>query len=935
MLAWTTLERQKLLSEESRHRFQAARSDPKVFNEPLQLRAALFDFIADFANWDNAIVRDFVETSDALTRVAHETMTGAAGTRPMVVDPFAGGGSIPLEALRVGAEAFASDLNPVAVLLNKVLLEYVPRHGLRLAEEVRSRSEWIRQEAERQLAPLYPKSGNGATPIAFLWSRTILSEAPSAGTIPVEIPLLRSMWLAQRSSQPRALRWARDANGKVKVQEATVAYADGITRTVLRPQLEVFTPSRDSVVEPGPSAGGAATCPVTGFTTPVESVRRQMELRRGGTTDSRLVCVVELRSGLAGRSYRLARADEERVLQDSANWLGAYQSERTNDQPRVPEGELNHLRGFFNVVLYGMRTWGDLFNPRQLVVLLILSKLVREISATIEDREFSLAVEACLALVLGRMADGNSSLTRWQSTGEKISNTFGRQALPMVWDYAEANPFCDATRSLESMFEWVIAVIVHESGNGDRGHAEQASATRHPLPDNSADAIITDPPYYAAVPYADLSDFFYSWLSQALKPRLPELFSERLTPKAEECVQLSHRAAMYREKDKAWFEQTMTRACTEAYRITKPEGSGLFVFASKETEAWEAMLGALVSAGWVITASWPIDTEMSSRLRAQRSATLASSVHIACRPRKNPDGTQRRDLVGEWRSVLEELPVRVHEWMPRLADEGVVGADAIFACLGPALEIFSRYSQVEKANGDPVTLKEYLEYVWAAVAREALSTVLQEGDSGSLEPDARLTVIWLWTLAGADAEESTDADTESEDPDAGGGDSMAPQGYVLEFDAARKIAQGLGANLESLGHVVAVKGDKARLLPVVERAPHLFGKNEAVAPGKRMAKRKQMVLFAEIEEAATEQGWGETGAPKAGTTTLDRAHQAMLLFASGRSEALKRFLVEEGVGRQAPFWKLSQALAALYPSGSEERRWIEGVLARKKGLGFG
>jgi hypothetical protein len=158
---------------------------------------------------------------------------------------------------------------------------------------------------------------------------------------------------------------------------------------------------------------------------------------------------------------------------------------------------------------------------------------------------------------------------------------------------------------------------------------------------------------------------------------------------------------------------------------------------------------------------------------------------------------------------------------------------------------------------------------------------------------------------------------------------------VLEFDAARKIAQGLGANLQSLGHVVAVKGDAARLLPVADRAQYLFGKTEAIQSSKRASKKKQIPLFAEIEEAAVEQGWGDAGAPKAGTTTLDRVHQAMLLFGAGRGEALKRFLVEEGIGRQAPFWKLSQALAALYPDGSEERRWVEGVLARKKGLGFG
>jgi hypothetical protein len=274
--------------------------------------------------------------------------------------------------------------------------------------------------------------------------------------------------------------------------------------------------------------------------------------------------------------------------------------------------------------------------------------------------------------------------------------------------------------------------------------------------------------------------------------------------------------------------------------------------------------------------------------------------------------------------------------MPRLAKEGVVGADAIFACLGPALEVFSRYSRVERASGEEVLLKEYLEHVWAAVAREALAAVLHDGDSGSLEPDARLTVIWLWTLGGgatggAETPDSDPDETDEEEKTA----TKAPSGYVLEFDAARKIAQGLGANLEVLDRVVAVKGDKARLLAVSDRAQYLFGKTEGVQTGKRPPKKKQMALFEEIEEALAEEGWGDVGAPRAGTTTLDRVHQAMLLFGASRTEALKRFLVEEGIGKQAQFWKLAQALAALYPTGSEERRWVEGVLARKKGLGFG
>lgn len=901
------------------------------------LRFALLDFIADFANWDNSTVQEYLNTGRALTQAAHEALGGEPDTRPLVVDPFAGGGSIPLEALRVGADTFASDLNPVAVLLNKVVLEFTPKYGNRLADEIRKSAEWIREEAESELGNFYPLGPEDATPIAYIWARVVLSEAPGQGNLPVEIPLIRSMWLAKRSSKRQALRWLRDKRGQVVTHRHLVTYADGATREVLRPQLEVFTPSKESEVGPGTSAGGSATCPVTGFTMSVERVRHQLEPRKGGASDNRLISIVELRPSTSGRLYRIPHAREEEMLGECKKWIERYAADQAPTDPHVPHGELNHLRGFFNIVLYGMKTWGDLFNPRQLAVLLILSKLVRKAGGRIEDPELSLAVEVCLSLVIGRMADGNSSLARWQPTGEKISNTFGRQALPMVWDYAEANPFCDATRSLESMFAWIIGVIVHESSNPANGHAEQASATAHSLPNDSADIVVTDPPYYAAVPYADLSDFFYSWLVQALRPRLPELFALDLTPKAEECVQLSHRAAMYRNKDKAWFEKVLAQACSEAQRVTKPPGAGLFVFASKETNAWEAMLTALVSTGWVVTASWPVDTEMSSRLRAQGSATLASSVHIFCRPRQKLDGITLSE-VGDWREVLQALPVRIHQWMPRLADEGIVGADAIFACLGPAIEVFSRFSRVEKASGDAVTLREYLEHVWAAVAKEALAMVFKGADATGFEADARLTAMWLWTLKSAD----TNGDLDEQESEVNAEDEsetkrLIPNGLTLEFDAARKIAQGLGADLESLRHLVRINGDQAHLLPVSERTQHLFGKDEE-EPNRTIGKRKrtaQLDMFAELTDSeAGETAWREKTVKRLGDTTLDRVHQGMILFAAGRGEALKRFVVEDGVGRDGKFWRLAQALSALYPSASDEKRWVDGVLARKKQFGF-
>ena len=341
-------------------------------------------------------------------------------------------------------------------------------------------------------------------------------------------------------------------------------------------------------------------------------------------------------------------------------------------------------------------------------------------------------------------------------------------------------------------------------------------------------------------------------------------------------------------------------------------------------------------AGWTVTCSWPLDTEMQNRTQAQESASLQSSVHIVCRPRRGLDDESLAEI-GDWRDVLQELPRRIHQWMPRLAEEGVVGADAIFACLGPALEIFSRYSRVEKASGQAITLREYLEQVWAAVAKEALAMVFQGADASGFEEDARLTAMWLWTLFAGETgngEPSVEEPSEDEESEEAG---STQSGYALEYDTARKIAQGLGAHLEALTSVVEIKGEIARLLPVAERTRKLFGKDEAQAPvstRKNKTAQLQLGFVEELEQAEEAGNWGGKGAPTLGATVLDRIHQCMILFAAGRGEALRRFLVDEGVGKDERFWRLAQVLSYLYPKTSDEKRWIDGVLARKKGLGF-
>lgn len=894
---------------------------PYDWDDGAELRKALLDFIADFANWDNSTNKDFLDTSRALTQVAHESLGGEPGTRPLVVDPFAGGGSIPLEALRVGADAFASDLNPVAVLLNKVILQYIPKYGQKLADEVRKWGDWIKKEAEKELAEFYPKDADGATPIAYLWARTIKCEGPGCG---MEVPLMRSLWLAKKGKRAIAYR--------------------------LRPQLDnkylaltIEHGVKSTEVQPGTVKNGTVTCPCCGYTTPVSSVRTQLRTRRGGSEDARLLCVVTTRLSEQGRIYRLPGDRDIKAFNEAAAELKLRLKNHSGnlsmvpDEPTPPDGT-GSLGGGFRTRKYGIYDFSGFFTPRQLLEHAILAEQIRRLSHNeefLKSAELANAVLICLALATDKQVDRDSAFCRWISQNEAIGYTFGRQAIPMLWDFVES-PAIHSSGGLSGIISDIAETITVQSKGleaSGNGQAIQMSASNHILPDDSAHCLITDPPYYDSVPYAELSDFFFVWLKRSLGNNFIKSASQ-LTPKDDECV-----VNLLENKDRLYFQDSMTKALTEARRVIQPTGLGVVVFAHKSTSGWEAQLQALIDAGWTVTGSWPIDTERPGRMRAQESAALASSVHLVCRPRENPDGSLRTNEVGDWRDVLAELPKRIHEWMPRLAEEGVVGADAIFACLGPALEIFSRYSRVEKASGEVVPLKEYLEHVWAAVAKEALTMIFEGAETTGFEEDARLTAMWLWTLStgatNGNGDSADEAETEAEEEDE---EKPSPKakltGYTLEYDAARKIAQGLGAHLERLQSLIEVKGDKARLLPVAERTRALFGKDEAETPKTKKKKKEQMSMFAEIEEAEETGTWGAKNVPQLGNTTLDRLHQSMILFASGRGEALKRFLVDEGVGRDERFWRLAQAFSALYPKNTDEKRWVDGVLARKKGLGL-
>ena len=884
------------------------------------LRRILLKFIADFANWDVAANPAYLKTSRALVKAAH------GEEPPLVVDPFAGGGSIPLEALRVGCEAFASDLNPVACLILKVMLEDIPRYGPKLADELRKAGREIKVAAEQQLADLYPEDPDGATPIAYLWARTVRCEAPGCGA---EIPLMRSFWLCRKPKRKRALK-------------PGIVRRHGVPPEVA---FEVFEPTAESEVHGGTVSRAKATCLCCGTVLPPERVRLQLSKQRGGadaTFDdagkrvggARMTAVVTLKPSEMGRHYRLPTdADYAAVRRAQLRLDGILarweQGSRRGlcpvpDEP-TPAGGGSGAGRAFSVQRYGMMRWGDLFTARQKVTLAGLCRL-----ATNVQRE----AMPMLAVSIDKTADLGNALAPWKPDAECPVHLFARQAIGMAWDFCESVPPCDASGSfLSAAQRSADALNSIDESLAAHGHAQLAEATEHPLSDASATVWFTDPPYYDAVPYSDLSDFFFVWLKRVLhsSPQLHNPLDERdaLTPKTREAVQDETKTCEGRTKDRAFFEDIMGQAFAEGRRILQETGVGSVVFAHKTTDGWEALLAGLIEGGWTITASWPIATEMGTRLRARDSAALATSVHLICRPRLE------EAPIGEWADVLRELPKRVSDWMRRLQGEGVRGADLVFACVGPALEIYSRYRAVETVDGRTVALAEYLERVWEVVGRTALQEVLGTASAGAdaplqgaLEEDARLTALFLWTLQST---ETADDDEPDEDAVA----RTAAKGFSLPFDVVRRFSQPMGIDLDAwTGRIVAQAKGAVRLLPVAERARALFGEDGAASAADWIESdanpSRQLSLFPDGERGPRRPRArsilnSDAELQTQGATTLDRLHAAMLLQASGHAGAL-RALIHAEQERGPTFLRLANALTALYPRGSQEKRLLDAML---------
>ncbi len=885
------------------------------------LRRIMFEFIADYSNWDNAADPKYIDVGSLLIRAAH------GGDTPLVVDPFSGGGSIPLEALRLGCDAFASDLNPVACLIQRLMLRDVPRSDISISRQLSDAVHQIKTHSERNLAHLYPNDPDGTTPINYLWARTVRCESPSCGA---EIPLVRSFWLCNKPKRKVALRY-EIIRSKNRVPQI---------------EFEVFEPDSSRDVPLGTVSKAKATCICCSAVLPPDRVRGQITAQKGGADvifdnngcrigGAQMTAVVTLKPNKKGRHYRTPDEKDYTAVFNAQRYLNKLindweRKEEVDlspvpDEPLPPVGTLG-----FRVQRYGMLKWGDLFTARQKIALVELSRVMSKLNPDSHE-----LLKSLIGLLLGKMADGNCSLARWESGSENQVNLFARQAIPIVWDFCESTPKSNARGVFLSSLTSACKVINNLQVGGSC-QVQQADASDHPLPDESAEIWFTDPPYYDAIPYSDLSDFFLVWLKRSL-PDLPLLqdpfdINNQLSPKRGEIVQDETKQVKGRSKDRKWFEDRMSMAFAEGKRVLKQDGIGSVVFAHKTTEGWEALLSGIIHGGWTITGSWPIATESPSRLRARESAALATSIHLICRPR--PDDAS----VGDWADVLRELPQRVRSWMDRLEGEGIRGADLVFACIGPALEIYSRYLAVETADGRNINLPEYLEKVWEVVGRTALEQILRtsqphssESFSGELEEDARLTALFLWTLQ--NSKTSVDnADIENAHS------TKKLSGFSLPYDVVRRFSQPMGIDLDAWNSSIIVQQKGVvRLLPVTERIKDLFGTEGAVSAAEWIEDETRSViqseLFAEpntqLERSKSRRKKRNMGSDSEfeakAATVLDRVHVAMLLHAGGQASALRKWITFEQ--RSGPeFLRLANALSALYPVGSQEKRLLDAML---------
>ncbi|MBE6477653.1 MAG: DUF1156 domain-containing protein [Propionibacteriaceae bacterium] len=742
--------------------------------ERARLHALMEKLVVWENSWDEGLLR----------QARDEIRKSNEGRLPPVLDPFAGGGSIPLEAQRLGLEAHASDLNPLAVLINKALIEIPPKFaGMApvnpdardqslyqraegLAEDVRYYGQWMRDEAERRIGHLYPKvtapDGTEHTAIAWKWARTVKSPNPAN---PIEVPLVNSWWLSKKKGKEA---WVRATVRGGQVHYEVVHSADG-------PRGE-----DEWTIKHG--KGAKAVGDGTPFS--YDYIREE---GLNGRIGSHLIGIVA--EGQRGRLY----------FSPSQDHVAAAQVARPDISV---DGQIATNPRWFSPPAYGKKYFSELFTNRQLVAMTTLSDLVAEARERVVNdalpkglptgdrleaggngaQAYADAVATYLALGVSRTVDYCNAMCSWHSGRDTIRNIFSRQAIPMVWDYAEVNPFSGSSGNFLGQVEWVVKALECVPASAC-GTAAQISAVER---DYSGLVVSTDPPYYDNIGYSDLSDFFYVWLRRSLRDIHPTVVSTMLTPKADELV-----ANPYRHDGKEGAERFFIDGFNSVFaRVRQGDNQAVpmtvyYAYKQQDAEAdgtsstgWHTLLDGLIKAGWEITATWPMRSELTNRMLSQGTNALASSIVLACRPRPvDAESTTRRAFVARLKS---ELPGALRTLM----QGAIAPVDLAQAAIGPGISVFSRYARVREADGSDMSVKDALLLINAT-----LDEVLGEQES-DFDPDTRFAVRWYRSYGWA---------TESS--------GMADQ-------LARASDTSIGA-LER-GGIFEAKGGKARLLPPAE-----------------------------------------------------------------------------------------------------------------------
>ncbi len=665
-------------------------------------RERLFDIIRELVKWENS------NNDRTLNKARAEIMRSCNGKPPPVYDPFCGGGSIPLEAQRLGLEAHASDLNPVPVLINKALIEIPPKFAGKppvnpesrkklsasgswkgaagLAEDIRYYGQWMCDEAEKRIGHLYPKvklpkeyGGGEATVIAWLWTRTVVSPNPAAKG--AHVPLVKSFWLSSKAGKKA---WVEPV-----IDQATMTY-----------RFEVRLGSGEPRAGTVKRTGGV--CLLTESPIPLQYVRDEGKAGRLGV---RLLAIVA--EGREGRLYLPPNEEHEQV----AHLVEPSDAPDTN----LPKQALG-----FRVQAYGMTKHKQLFINRQLTMLLALCDLLKDarnqvLKDSANHNECADAVVTYLGIAISKLTAFHCGLGMWRASDNKTGRAFGRQAISMVWDFPEANPFADAGGELGGAFQSLGDLI------GNLPAAPPSDAIQHDAAvtfGTGAAAVSTDPPYYDNVPYADLSDFFYIWLRRALNSTYPELFGTVLVPKREELVAEPFRHGS-KEAAQRFFEEGLSKAFHNiratslpdfpvtvyyAFRQAEEDGEGEDVEVGIASTGWETMLEGLVAAGFSIDGTWPMRTEQAKALKGTRNA-LASSIILVCRPRsKDADVASRRDFLA---ALKRELP----EALRNLQKGNIAPVDLAQAAIGPGMAVFSRYARVLETDGSPMGVRTALSLI--------------------------------------------------------------------------------------------------------------------------------------------------------------------------------------------------------------------------------